>query len=125
METDFRNAKVGDRVWSFIHGWGFVDEIYEHKSFPIKVIFNWGKSASFNMDGNQYIGIGLKRVLFWDEIKFDIPTRPKRLVKKTVEAWANVYKAAKHFHPTQEKADYYRGSRIACVKLTGEYEVEE
>lgn len=56
-------------------------------------------------------------------------TFQKKKVKKTIECWANVYPVGSHvFHSTKYIADKCQGildKRIACVKLTGEYEVEE
>ncbi len=57
--------------------------------------------------------------------------RPKRKVKKQVEWWANLYTEdymdTEEFCATKEDADRVAmgTKRIACVKLTGEYEVEE
>ena len=53
--------------------------------------------------------------------------RPKRKVTKTVERWVNVYPDVfGREHETREGADIARCSEcIACVKLTGTYEVEE
>lgn len=53
--------------------------------------------------------------------------RPKKMVTKTIERWANVYSdECVYIHHSREKADVYDGgNRIACVKLTGTYEVEE
>ena len=53
---------------------------------------------------------------------------PKKKVKKTIEAWANVYKYGRvSRYNTKEEADWNADNsrRIACVKLTGEYEIEE
>ena len=60
--------------------------------------------------------------------------RPKKKVKKIVELWANIYEEM----PTESitlwgtkiEADYdnsikHTGTRVACVKLTGVYEIEE
>lgn len=59
-------------------------------------------------------------------------SRPKKMVKKTMEKWANVYVGGATFtYSTIEHADnaaLFRSGvdrRIACVKLVGEYEVEE
>jgi hypothetical protein len=56
--------------------------------------------------------------------------RPKKKVKKTMEAWANVYPhciGAPDFSRefVDSENDNMTNKRIACVKLTGEYEVEE
>jgi len=52
--------------------------------------------------------------------------REKRMVKKTLTWWANVLEAG-HVatYPTKAYADADVWGRIACVELTGEYEVEE
>ncbi len=53
-------------------------------------------------------------------------SRPKKMVTKTVEAWANVYADnSVVIHRTREQAnEMHVKDRITCVKLTGEYEVE-
>jgi len=53
--------------------------------------------------------------------------RPKRKVTKTIERWVNVYLWGTGItHDTEGKANHFAGAdRIACVKLTGTYEVEE
>lgn len=54
-------------------------------------------------------------------------SRPKRKVTKVIERWANVYcYGVGGGHDTKEAADENAGiTRIACVKLTGSYEIEE
>ena len=54
-------------------------------------------------------------------------TFKKKMAKKTVEHFANIYPdVSPCFHSTKELADRCAtDDRIACVKLTGEYEVEE
>ena len=55
-------------------------------------------------------------------------SRPKKKVKKTIEVWVNVYEHGidSHQYIAEQEADRYAGfePRIACVKLTGEYEVD-
>ena len=128
METTFENAKVGDRVWDFNLGWGKVIKVLKGDSFPIEVRFYIGEGRSdyesYTINGSELDNV--RRTLFWDEIKFGIPTRPKRLVKKTVEYWGNIYKKSGCLHDTKEEADREACTdRIACIRLTGEYEVEE
>ena len=52
---------------------------------------------------------------------------PKKKVKKTMERWVNVYHTHESMaHETEERANELAYPyRIACAKLTGEYEVEE
>ena len=78
----FKDAKVGDRVWSFIHGWGEVTEIYCDRSpYTIRVLFGDNSSRLFTVDG-KWDTSNPNPILFWDEIKFEIPVKPKRIVKK-------------------------------------------
>jgi hypothetical protein len=52
----------------------------------------------------------------------------KKKVTKEIVAWANVYPRDHYaFHKAKEIADQYGDgtNRIACVKVTGTYEVEE
>jgi len=54
--------------------------------------------------------------------------KPKetRMVKKTLTRWANVYKSGVIGNfTTKENAEESSFGCIACVELTGEYEVEE
>lgn len=84
METDFRNAKVGDRVWSIAYGWGVVKKTdYPYLEFKILVGFQKEISCSYTIDGIG--GHGEFRTLFWDEVKIEPPPRPKRKVKKELK----------------------------------------
>jgi len=50
----------------------------------------------------------------------------KIMAKKTLTRWANVYKRGPTAcFTTKENAEESSNGRIACVELTGEYEVEE
>ena len=58
------------------------------------------------------------------------PVIEKKLVKKQLEAWVNIYNttatAVHATHMSKEIADNSATpNRIACVKLTGTYEIEE
>lgn len=64
--------------------------------------------------------------------EFELVRRPKRKEKRTVEMWANIYPGplyslsdSRLVFSTKEAADKQNlKDRIACVRLTGEYEVE-
>ena len=43
--------KVGDRVWSFIFGWGAVEEIDSEIMYPVYVNFDSGKTNTHTTDG--------------------------------------------------------------------------
>lgn len=68
---------------------------------------------------NQIVKITeqLKPVFFPDKIK----------EKRILQGWVNLYEKGIlcHFHRTKKEADeYHCPARIACVRVTGEYEVE-
>lgn len=67
----------------------------------------------------------------WQQPSLKLIERPKKkkLVNKKISRWVNIYSDGKLFadHLTKEDADASQRSdksRIACVELTGEYEVE-
>ncbi len=62
-----------------------------------------------------------------DLVEYIGKTLPKRKVTKTIEKWVNVYPEEMiEIHDTEIGANKYAESnRIACVKVTGTYEVEE
>ena len=78
MTTTFETAKVGDRVWDIVRGWGTIKStsFANAKGFPILVkLDNNPTDASYNLQGIYYIG-HLKPSLYWDEIKFEAPKKP-------------------------------------------------
>jgi hypothetical protein len=129
-ETTFENAQVGDRVWSYAYGWGTVTnhcpDSYTGR-YPIVVKFDTGSATGTYTKQGKFTTTE-PQTLFWDEIPIIAPPRPKRLVTKTAEVWINVYGYGPsiNFFSSEEAANEIAGkSRIACVKLTGSYEVEE
>lgn len=126
METDFSSAKVGDRVWDFIYGWGKIlpeNKRINRELYPIYVQFDSGVCDAYSYDGVNGLG---KRTLFWDEIHFEIPPRPKRKVKKVIEGWVDVSILAEILHKTKEDARYHSGiSTREPLYIHHEYEVEE
>jgi hypothetical protein len=128
----FSNAKVGDKVWDFTYGWGKIYNIDLNSDYPIKVERLNEMDESYTFDGK--LGDEEAPTLFWDEIKYEIPTKPKRMVTKTVEVWETVYNlepnppGSRCFHESLEHCKRFRSKindLIAYVKLTGTYEVEE
>ena len=72
----FKNAKVGDRVFSLLNGWGTVDEVeMGHSSYPISVDFDSGKIDRFTSCGKCMV-FHSNPVLFWDEVKITPPEKP-------------------------------------------------
>jgi len=130
METTFENAKVGDRVWSFGYGWGTIQQINTNK-YPLLICFDNYQSEAlekvvcYTKKGTEFLD-NSNPTLFWDEIKFTIPTRPKRKVKK--EGWINIYKIgelpsiASVIYSTEEIAI---SNKIENNSLTAKIEWEE
>ena len=123
----FDGIKAGDRVYSLICGWTIVTEVDLNRAYPITTPLKSGLSINYTLDGRYYLGDDVPQSLFWD-----VPQpRPKRLVKKQLEGWVNVYKRGNEVYYSSiydtEAAAYDAADTdlIACVKLTGEYEVEE
>ena len=136
----FKNAKVGDRVWSFEFGWGTIIEIKHNITFPILVKFSEISASypcSFTFSGKRFNET--KQTLFWDEIKFEIP---KRKVKKWIavcvfdkirlvmvknsslgktDTLLDVNSDALALFDTKEEAL----KCVPCVKYTFEVEIEE
>ena len=77
MTTTFENARVGDRVWDFIYGWGKIEHIESKSQYPLKIRFASGSGYAFTLKGENLMGI--PQTLFWDEIKYEIPTQPLRM----------------------------------------------
>ena len=71
----FSNAKVGDRVWSFMCGWGTIREITSSKDYPLKLEFVDGLLDSFSAKGFRHKN-DLFQTLFWDEIVYEVPKKP-------------------------------------------------
>jgi hypothetical protein len=75
----FSNAKVGDRVWSFIHGWGVIIKVGRSSDFPIYAEFSTANDdgyESYSYEGRSLLS-DYHPTLFWDEINFTIPSKPK------------------------------------------------
>ena len=92
----------------------------------MRVRFDSGAIETFKFSG-EFRPYNTNRTLFWAPVEIIAPPRPKRKVKKVIEYYANIYPTGGPlFHPTKAVADKNRrAERIACVKLTGEYETYE
>lgn len=117
-ETTFENAKVGDRVWDYYYKCGKVREL---KQDILIVDFKLPYGARiFSYLGHEQGYFKGVRTLFWDEIKFETPPRPKRKVKKKIEGWV---------HPSDLKLILNTTHTIAgdsySFFVSHEYEVEE
>lgn len=63
----------------------------------------------------------------WQHMRTCKEAFKKKKAKKIIERWANIYPDIMiDYYATKKAADVWASSsRIACVKLTGKYEVEE
>ncbi len=130
-ETTFENAQIGDNAWDNMYGMPCeIYKIEKNTEYPIKTKFRFEGAKkdickSFTYDGyeNKYY----RRTLFWDKVSEPIaPTRPKK-IKKVINAWTNIYPdGSKSFYESIDAANIGAdNSRIACVYLTGEYEIKK
>jgi hypothetical protein len=136
----FRDAKVGDRVWTVEWGWGTIIETHYAKNYPVKVKFDrTSNDGSFTSDG-RWRDDAVAPSLFWNEVKIIPPPRPKRKVKRVVEGWMCLYNGLSgddivagttHLYTTKEGAlkgagcSSFCGGRPVLVFVRHEYEVEE
>ena len=70
----FSNAKVGDKVWDFVLGWGEITHINRDTQYGIVVNFP-AHSGKYTVDGKIWTTDPNSR-LFWDEIIFKVPNKP-------------------------------------------------
>lgn len=124
---DGTKAKVGDRVLSLKYGWGTVERIDSFcTTHSFKVVFG-SRRDWYTVNGKLFVDDFVPD-LYYGPPEIIGPSKPKRMVKKTVKKWMNVYESGDchHVFGTKESADFGAYSdRIACVELTGIYEVEE
>lgn len=71
----FRNAKVGDRAYDILRGWGTIVAIKQYSEYPICFKADIDSFCTFTFDGKR-ADIDISPSLFWDEIKFKIPEKP-------------------------------------------------
>ena len=68
----FSKAKVGDRVWSLLHGWGTVDENVKDQRYSVYVKFDNGREDTFTNCGRN-MTFHANPTLFWDKVKITPP----------------------------------------------------
>jgi hypothetical protein len=111
----FKDAKVGDKVWDFIYGWGEIKKMNSiaRQGFPMEVLFICDEDSEFYTYGGKEI-TEYNQTLFWDE--FEIPKEayikplPKLETDTEVIVWSPPrYKAHKrHF------SHFTRKGKMAC-----------
>ena len=112
-----QELKVGDHVRDILSDEISIVEKNRSETYPLVSKFSSGW-VYFTKEGMNYVNHRHPRFVKVEP--------PKKKVKKTIEAWVNVYDDRKRFYDSKKEADEWAHSpRIACVKLTGEYETEE
>ena len=124
----FENAKAGDFVFTTRNGWSVITAIIDNprEVYPVEI---YG-SDECTLDGRY--STEEKAPSAWPADKvpqyyLDLFPRPKKKVKKVIERQINIYKTnVGETHINKATADRLASyDCIECVKLTGEYEVEE
>ena len=85
----FKYARIGDRVWSIIDGWGKIVKT-AHGGLVMRVNFYDGGNDMFTVEGKRFPADKYP-TLYWDEIKFNIPDKPQPDLKvdTKVLVWGN------------------------------------
>jgi len=126
--SDFSGVKVGDKLWSV--QLGECEVTHAPQTDKDRIIccpmYCCHDSLCYSQDGKLMDNHPVQS-LFWARPEIIAPPKPKRKVVKTVELWQNVYpENVTYLHVTKKEADERsEGNRIACVHLTGTYEVFE
>jgi len=83
-KNDLSKVQKGDEIWNyFAQIWETVEDIIFGNGFPIK--FESGSECDF---GGREVEDDVGPTYFWNEIHFEIPERPKRMVKKEIKFWS-------------------------------------
>lgn len=117
--------KVGDRVFSFLNGWGVVADLKEDL---IVVIFEGSRFRNYYYDGRFYMSDPFPTLITEEEVlSYKIPDPPKMKVKKKATFFLNIYpnNIAVGYESRKEANFKAVTNRIACVEQEIEYEVEE
>ena len=83
----FKNAKIGDRLYSMEDGWGVLEDITD-RDHPLTIQFD-SRSESFTLEGRRCAG-SKNPTIFWDKIEFKIPKKrqlPNLKVDTKVIVW--------------------------------------
>ena len=69
----FSNAKVGDRVWDYVKGWGTIIDTCYDSVYRICVQYDKTNNSDCYTTSGKIISDAINPSLFWDEIKFEVP----------------------------------------------------
>ena len=111
--------KVGDKVRAF-----GLDGVVRCITFSGRVVVRYS-----DLDLDEIFTLDGKAETHHKEPSLILVERPKVKVTKTIEKWLNVYPSQSGgliYYNSESTANLNASSdRVACVKLTGTYEVEE
>ncbi len=120
----FESAKVGDRVWSITNGWGTILYFGEKLNW-FAVWFDKKPSrdgeTQYYLDGRRSVD-DIRPTLFWSEVSFNIPPKPKKKVKKTIDGWIGITEFNEFGYIPFLKSNEVND---LCIKATLTYETEE
>jgi len=127
METPFKDAEVGDEVYSMLYGKGKILNTSHLFSYPLLIEFFHGRK-SYNLkgynDNNHH-----QPTLFWSKPEIKAPEKAKRLVTKTITKYINIYptphSTGGYYNSMEVAKRAACGPIIATIPVTGEYLVEE
>jgi hypothetical protein len=85
MTTTFVDARVGDKVWCFVYGWGVVIKVKILTSHPIHVRFKKENVCAYTVRGELFTDG--RQVLFWDEVKVIAPKKQPNTKYKNVNGF--------------------------------------
>jgi len=71
----FSGIKTGDIVWSFEYGWGVVIDLNNRMDLILVRFTSADDTFWFDFSGKRKNGIN--QTLFWGEVKFEIPAKPR------------------------------------------------
>lgn len=123
-KNDLSKAQKGDQLWNyFAQIWETVAKIEFGDGFPIK----FESRSECDYSGRETKD-DTGPTYFWNEIHFDIPAPPRRMMKKKIEFW-HVYKSDGkliHCFDSAVDAEEFTDSKNYFIKhYTDEIEVEE
>ena len=120
----FDGILVGDTVYSMGYGEAKVTDI-DVAGDSIRVNTSNGWVFYFTFKGvSTTTNYGLQTV-FWSKPVFDLPPPPKRMVKKVVEGWFNIYPTTYYESEGAANQGQSKGRLGKAHFIHHEYEVEE
>lgn len=78
MTTTFENARVGDKVYCLMSGWGKMSGIRDEEDYPLIVSFLC-EAKTYTVDGKT-CKTDCMPTLYWDKPEIIAPEQPKRTI---------------------------------------------